>query len=206
MKGSGEMGSGVEREGSGEMGTIRCVKAGVGDICRAREGVAIMLSEMMWSSVKEWKAVSSRIIWVRLQCGNENWVIVSAYGPGSEKKEDERERFWEALSECVSGLEQSVRMVVLGDMNARVGNMEIEGVSRKSGVHGVNWASERNLEFCAGSGLIVGTTWFKKKLVNNYTWLRDSGTDEALKDWVLVDKRLKEDVKRSKEYGKMLMC
>jgi hypothetical protein len=45
--------------------------------------------------VREWKAVSSRIAWVRLQCRNEKWMIVRAYGPGSEKKEDER--FWEAL-------------------------------------------------------------------------------------------------------------
>jgi hypothetical protein len=36
-----------------------------------------------------------------------------------------------------------------------------------------------------------GNTWFKKKLVNKYTWLRDSGTDEVLIDWVLVEKRLK---------------
>jgi hypothetical protein len=37
----------------------------------------------------------------------------------------------------------------------------------------------------------VGNTWFKKKLVNKYTWLRDSGPDGALMNWVLVDKRLK---------------
>jgi exonuclease III len=74
-------------------------------------------------------------------------VIVSAYGPGSEKKH-ERERFWEALSACVSGLEQSVRMMVLGDINTIVGNMEMEGVIGKFGVPGVNWAGERMVEFC----------------------------------------------------------
>lgn len=154
--------------------------------------------------VREWKPVSSRIVWAHLQCGNEKWVVVSAYGPGSEKPEDERERFWEELSECVSGFEQSVRIVVLGDMNARVGNVEMEGVIGKFGVPGVNWAGERMVEFCAESGLIVGNTWFKKKLVNKYTWLRDNGTDEALMDWVLVDKRLKgrlEDVNVLRSWG-----
>jgi hypothetical protein len=37
----------------------------------------------------------------------------------------------------------------------------------------------------------VENTWFKKKLVNKYTWLRDRRTDDALMDWMLVDKRLK---------------
>jgi hypothetical protein len=76
-------------------------------------------------------------------------VIVSAYETGSEKKEDEKERVCEALIECVSGSEESLRMMVLGDMNARVGNMEMEGVIVKFGVPVVNWAGERMVEFCA---------------------------------------------------------
>jgi hypothetical protein len=59
-------------------------------------------------------------------------------------------------------------MVVLGNMNARIGNMVIEGLIGKFGVPGVNWASERMVEFCAEAVLIVGNTWFKKKLVNTY--------------------------------------
>jgi hypothetical protein len=54
----------TKMKGSGEfrMAIIRCVKAGVGERCRAREGVTIMLSERIWSMVREWKAVSSRIV------------------------------------------------------------------------------------------------------------------------------------------------
>jgi hypothetical protein len=61
MKGSGEFG----------IGSTRGVKAGVGERCRAREGMAIMISEKMWSMVREWKAVFSRVALVRLQCGDE---------------------------------------------------------------------------------------------------------------------------------------
>jgi hypothetical protein len=138
--------------------------------------------------VRDWKAVSSRVVLVRLQCGNEKWVIVSAYGPGNEKNKDDRKWFWEALNECVSQIEQSVRMVLLSDMNARVGNMEMEELIGKFAVPGVNWAGEKMVEFCEESGLIVGNTWFKK-LVNKCTWLRDSGTDEELRTgcWLIRD-------------------
>jgi hypothetical protein len=91
----------------------------------------------------------------------------------------------------MSGFKQSVRMVALGDMNARVGNVEMEGVIGMFEGPGVNWAGERMVEFCAESSLIVGNMWFKKKIVNKYERVRDRGTDEALMDWVLVDKRLK---------------
>jgi hypothetical protein len=58
---------------SGEfrMGSIRSVKAGVGERCRAREGEAIMLSERIRSMVRKGKGVSSKIVWVRLLCGKE---------------------------------------------------------------------------------------------------------------------------------------
>jgi hypothetical protein len=66
------------------MGNIKGVKAVVAVRCCAREGVAIILNETMWSTVRYWRAVSSRIVWVRLKCVSEKWVMVSAYGPGSE--------------------------------------------------------------------------------------------------------------------------
>jgi hypothetical protein len=80
-------------KGSGEfmIGSIKGMKAGVGERCRAREGVAIMLSERMWSMASE--GMESSIV-TDCVAPTEMWVIVSAYRPGSEKAEDEREEFW----------------------------------------------------------------------------------------------------------------
>ena len=46
---------------------------------RAREGVALLLSEWMGNKVVEWKEVSSRLMWVRVRMGRECWAFVSAY-------------------------------------------------------------------------------------------------------------------------------
>jgi hypothetical protein len=64
---------------------------------------------------------------------SEKWVIVSAYGPGSDNTEEEIEEFWEALSECVIVFEQSQMIVILGEMNAWIGDMEVEEVIGKFG-------------------------------------------------------------------------
>ena len=50
---------------------------------------------------------------------------------------------------------------MLGDLNARVGNVVIEGIV---GVPGRNESGERLLEMCAEQELVVGNSWFKKKL------------------------------------------
>ena len=47
---------------------------------------------MRW--VVERKEVSSRLMWVRVKIERERWVFISAYGPGSEKSEEEMEEFW----------------------------------------------------------------------------------------------------------------
>ena len=81
-------------------------------------------------------------------------------------------------------------MVVHGDLNARVGNEMIEGISGRHGVPGRNESGERLLEMCAEQELVVGNnSWFKKSDVYKYTWLRMAEgrvVDKALMEYVLL--------------------
>ena len=160
---------------------------------RAREGVAILLSEEVRRCVTEWKEVSSRLMWVRLKFGREGWVIVSAYGPGSEKDDNERDQFWNELRDCVNSFGDNVNVVVLGDLNARVGNIVIQGVTAKFGVPGVNDRGQLLLDMCIDQELAIGNTYFKKKKKNKYTWarvVRGRVVERALMDYVLVSKKI----------------
>ena len=58
MKGKGEVAFGEVT------GRVSGVERG-----RAREGVALLLSEWMENKVVEWKEVSSRLMWVRVRMG-----------------------------------------------------------------------------------------------------------------------------------------
>ena len=48
------------------------------------------------------------------------------------------EDFWSELSECVGSFGRNESVVVLGDLNARVGNEMIEGKVTQHGVPGRN--------------------------------------------------------------------
>ena len=160
---------------------------------RAREGVALLLSEWMVSKVVEWKEVSARLMWVRVRMGRECWAFVSAYGPGCERSEEERDEFWNELTRCVDGLSTRNYVVVLGDLNARVGDGELEGVVGKYGVPGENESGERLLDMCVEQELVIGNSLFKKKWINKYTWIRMANgrvIERALMDYVLITKRM----------------
>ena len=181
VKGTGE------REWEGE----RVIVSGVSERMRAREGVAVMVRGRLWGSVSEYKCVSSRIVWVRMKVAGERVVVVGVYGPGMERNENEREVFWESLNECLSGFRENERIIVMGDMNAKVGDREREGVIGKFGVPGVNENGERLVEVCAERRMIVGNTWFQKKLIQKYTREGEAGQERSLIDYVLVDERNK---------------
>ena len=64
-------------------------------------------------------------------------MIRSAYGTCSEKSE-EIEEFWNELRKHVGSFGRNVSVVVLGDLNARVGNEVIEGIVGRHGLPGRN--------------------------------------------------------------------
>ena len=134
--------------------------------------MALLLSEWMGNKVVEWKEVSSRLIWVRVRMGRECWAFVSAYGLGCERSEEERDEFWNDLTRCVDGLSTRNYVVVLGDLNARVGDGGVEGVVVKYEVPGENESGERLLDMCVEQELVIGNSFFKKKGINKYTWIR----------------------------------
>ena len=116
-----------------EIGRMSGVESG-----RAREGEGLMLSERMKEYVVEWKEVTSRMMWVKLQVGMEVFVCISAYGPGCERSENERNEFWKLLTECIADFRTNVSVIVLGDLNARVDYKVIDGVVGNYGAPGRN--------------------------------------------------------------------
>ena len=166
--------------------------SGVNERDRAKEGVGIIVRDEWSECIKEWKEVSSRLMWVRMRFGVERWVFVSAYGPGSERKGEEVEEFWSDLGECVQGFDVNENVVVLGDLNARVGCIAIPGIIGEFGVDGVNDSGERMVEMCSECGMAVGNTYFKKRRVHKYTWerqIRGEIVESALMDYVLIQNK-----------------
>ena len=121
----------TKMRGKGEcvFGSVKRRRSGVEG--RAREGVSIIFSPEVQKRVIEWQEVSSRLMWVKVKFRREIWAFVSAYGPGSERGDEEREDFWSDVEECLESFGPEVKVVLLGDLNARVGNEIVEGVVGK---------------------------------------------------------------------------
>merc|ERR1712002_118694 len=100
------------------------------------------------------------------------------------------------------------RVIVMGDMNAKVGDREREGVTVKYGVPDVNENGERLVEVCAERRMSVGNTWFQKRLCQKYTREGEGGQGRSLIDYVLVDERNRGEKKMmlAKVFYNLLVC
>ncbi len=96
---------------------------------RAKEESAIIMSERIRKSVTEYGWKGSRMVWVKCKIGLTKYAFVSMYAPVNIKTtigKNEREKFWNKLNELLGEIEGGRRVVIMGDMNAKVGDERID--------------------------------------------------------------------------------
>ena len=170
---------------------------------RGREGCALLLSPRVWEGIEDQGWEGSRIVWATGKVGIVKYAWVCVYAPvnaRSGKGREEMRKFWYNLNECLRRFERGRKIVLMGDMNGRVGSSEVAGVVGKWGVEGVNENGEHLVDMCAERGLFLANTCFEHRLIHRYTWRRGDGRDEqkSLIDYIAVDDRLRKDVMDAK--------
>ena len=84
--------------------------------------------------------------------------------------------FYDQLQSTLSSVPASDLLVIMGDLNARVGS-DCSSQNSVMGPHGIgkcNENGERLLDFCASNHMIVSNTWFQHKLLHQATWFQNS--------------------------------
>jgi len=167
---------------------------------RGKEGVAIVVSSRVNSGVSDWGFCGTRIVWIMGKIGLVKYVWVCVYAPvnaKTKKGRDERNEFWKDLNDCLRKFEPERRVILMGDMNAKVGSDVIGCIVGKWGVPGVNENGECLVDLCSERGLFLSNTFFEHKMIHRYTWRRVNGNEEqvSLIDYISVDERLRSDVK-----------
>ncbi len=70
-------------------------------------------------------------------------------------------KFWNDLSKCVKNFEKGRKVIIIGDMNAKVGEESVDEALGKQGVPGRNENGEWLVDICAEQGLFLANTFFQ---------------------------------------------
>ena len=164
---------------------------GDSDIVNRQEGVGILLDKRAsaaWRRGGEvWKAVSSRLISMRLRWASSDGrrsskargsfvTIVCGYAPTARGPSCVKSMFLEELQNTLDAVPENDILLLLGDFNARIGVRDSDdGLwSNVIGGHGLeerNLAGEEFLQVCELNQLLIMNTWFQKKQIHYGTWM-----------------------------------
>ena len=178
-----------------------CVWSGRGEEekGRGREGCAIVMSERVWKGVTESGDIGARGVWVKGKMGVVKYAWICVYAPvnGNTKKDlEDMRKFWMSLNECLKKFERDRRIILMGDMNGKVGGHERGRVVGKYGVDGVNENGEMLVDMCAERCLFLANTFFEHKHIHRFTWEGRGGREgqKSMIDFIAVDERMRMDV------------
>ena len=88
-----------------------------------------------------------------------NITIVQVCAPASNAEEAEIEQFCEDLLELSP---KGDILFIIGDCNAKVGSIELPGVTGKFGLGVQNEEGQRLTEFCQENALVIANTLFQQ--------------------------------------------
>ncbi|XKL64613.1 hypothetical protein PGB90_004699 [Kerria lacca] len=169
-----------------------------------RNGVAILIGKKFSNSIIKTSAISDRIMILHLKGQKQNINVIQAYAPTADKSDEELEEFYSTLQNTVSSLKKEDLNFILGDFNAKVGNIKTEGVTGSFGLGNRNERGDNLVEFCKTEEFVVKNTFFKLHPRRLYTWKspQDSPSNIVRNqiDYILVNKRFQNSIIRTTTY------
>ena len=98
-------------------------------------GVVLVISKQKANTLLEWEPISDRIMKARFNSKHCKLTIILCYAPTNESDIEDKEDWYEQLQQAVAKVPQHDMLLIIGDMNAKVGS-ENSNCERAMGKHG----------------------------------------------------------------------
>ena len=154
-------------------------------------GVALIVSKDKMNTLLEWEPVSDRILRARFNSKFCKLTIIQCYAPTNDTEDDHKDDWYEQLQATISKVPLHDMVVVMGDLNAKVG-ADNKNKERAMGSHGcgvLNNNGERLVEFCLNNNLVIGGTIFPHKQNHKLTWVSPDKRTVNQIDHILINNK-----------------
>ena len=161
-------------------------------------GVAIICEKGVAASVLGYNPVNDRIIVLRLQGKPVHISIIQVYAPTSAAAEERHHEFYSQLQQTVDKVPRGDVLIIMGDMNAKIGEGHATMSTGRHGLGERNEAGVRMMEFCESNSLRVMNTHFPQPKRRQYTWTSPDGVHRNQIDYILIQTRWKSSIQYAK--------
>lgn len=178
-------------------------------LCRNGEanhynGVAIIGSNRIKDTVKNYVAISDRVILIQFRAKPFDTNIIQVYAPTADSTEEVIEQFYEDLKQALRVRKSNEYTIIIGDFNIKVGKGECQSIVGTYGLGERNSKGDRLIQFCHEEGYIITNTFFKLPPRRLHTWKSSAKKEDKLVrnqiDYILVKTRFRNWIKSAKTY------
>ena len=106
---------------------------------------------------------------VKLQAKPFNINMTQVYASTHDYDDETIEEFYEQIQSAVSYTKSSDIICIMGDLNAKVGNIKDYKIIGNYGLDEQNERGQRCIEFCNENNMVIMNTWFQQPLHRLYT-------------------------------------
>jgi hypothetical protein len=165
-------------------------------------GTGFAVRNDLLSSIVTPTAVSDRISTLKLNTQQGSIKIISAYAPTLAADDSDKDNFYNQLEDVISSTADTERIVLLGDMNARVGDDHLvwPDCMGKFGVGHMNENGQRLLELCCRNGLCITNTIFPGKPHRKMSWCHPRSKKWHQLDFIIVRQKHRGEVHNTRTY------
>lgn len=157
---------------------------------KGEKGTGFWIDRTWRSQVEEFKAKSERISILKIKINKKTSLkIVQVYAPTSSSSIAELETFYDDLQDVLDD-GTSGKLIVMGDMNAKIGRREVGETN--VGNYGFGQRNERGyrfIEFAEANNLKILNSFFKKRDCRKWTWESPNGHTKNEIDFIMARDR-----------------
>lgn len=120
--------------------------------------MAITVNKIVAKSIIGFNPISKRIIIIWMQAKPMCFTIIRVYSPTNQAEEEEIKDFYESLQDAVTETPKGGIIMIIGNLNTKVGNEIYETVGRRFGLGERNENGQRLVDICARNNMSTCNT------------------------------------------------
>ena len=145
-----------------------------------------MLDPLASKAFKRYLTVSDRIILLKMKGPQCDLNIIQVYAPTEAAQNKEINKFYGKLTETHRKCKTNEILVVMGDLNAKVGRNRNGNIIGPFGLVVKNERRDLWVDWCRNNKLIIANTWFQNHSRGLWTWQTPDDTTQNQIDFIAI--------------------
>ena len=144
--------------------------------------------------------MNDRIVMLKLRAKPFDIAVIQVYAPTQDYTDEEIESFYEDVQDTIKQLKSTDILVMMGDLNAKVGSQRHGDVVGNQGLGEKNDRGDRLVQFCEENKLMIANTFFNHPKRRLYTWSSPGDLHRNQIDYIMMSTRHRNAVRQVKTF------